>query len=420
MRGACGRVNVGDVPSSVGGGGGGRSSSESADALLERAASASVDELLELVRTFAGVDVAFVGEFSLGRRIIRFVSGEGPAATTIVGRSHELGATYCRYIAAGAIPPVTDDTTEVPVLRSLDVTAELDIGSYIGVPIRLSDGALYGTLCGFGHEPCYEWPPGLLELLEAVARLVTAHLEAPEHTFLDVLAVQDRIRAVLDDPASLAVAYQPIVEMADERVVGYEALARFPGPAPQPPETWFFDAHEVGLGAELEVLAARRAIASFEWSMPDTFLSLNLSGSVIGDGRLDDLLDGFDPHRFVVELTETRPDYEVLSAVGREHLRRRGVRLAVDDLGAGFAGLSRLIDIEPDIIKLDRFLTMGVDSDRRRSAVAAAAQHLCESMDIPLIAEGIETEADRDALCALGVALGQGHVLGRPVPLRPR
>jgi len=384
--------------------------------VLAQRASDSVDELLGLVRSFAGVDVAFVGEFSLGRRIIRFVCGEGPATAAMVGRSHELGATYCRLIASGEIPSLTDDVAAVPELRSLEVTAELDIASYVGVPIHLSDGTLYGTLCGFGHEPCFEWPPGLVPLLDAVAALITTHLEEPAHPFVDVLAVQERIAALLDDPASLTVLYQPIVELASGRTVGFEALSRFPGPPTHPPEAWFADAHEVGLGAELELFAARRAVAAFDRT-DGTFLSLNLSGGVLAQVDLDGLLDGMDPGHVVVELTEGQPDHEHLTAGGRDRLRDLGVRLAVDDLGAGFAGLTRLIEVEPDIIKLDRFLTMGLADDPRRAAVAAAAQHLCGSLGIPLIAEGVETETERASLLELDVAMAQGHLFGWPGPL---
>jgi EAL domain-containing protein (putative c-di-GMP-specific phosphodiesterase class I) len=407
------------VPSTAGGAGGGAPGSDRADALLEGAVSSSVDELLELVRRYADVDVAFVGEFSSGRRIIRFVRGEGPAATSLVGRSHELGASYCRLIAERDVPALIDDVAEHPSLRALPVTAELDIASYIGVPIHLSGGELYGTLCGFGHETCFEWPPGLLALLEAVAELVAVRLESPQrHRVLDVLAVQERVHAALEDPASFSVVYQPIVDLGTGEPVGHEALSRFAGPDAIGPDVWFADAHDAGLGVELERLAARRALTSFDWARYPGFVSVNLSAAALIDGSLDELLDGVERGRVVVELTESRPDHDVLPFAGREELRRRDVRLAVDDLGAGFAGLSRLIEIGPEIIKLDRFLTMGVASDPRRSALAAAAVHLCAALDVDLVAEGIEQAQDRDALVELGVGLGQGYLLGRPAPLR--
>lgn len=388
----------------------------SADDVLVQVAAASVDELLEIVRRYAGVAVAFVGEFSGGRRIIRFVEGEGTATARLVGRSHELGASYCQLIASGAIPTLVDDVSQLRELRQLKVTAELDIASYIGVPIRLSDGELFGTLCGIGNEPCHEWPPGLTELLHAAAAVIAQRLEAPRHRFLDVLATQDRIQAVLEEPAAFSIVYQPIVELDSGAVVGHEALSRFPGRAQEPPDAWFADAHAVGLGVALEVLAARRAIEGYDWGI-EGFLSVNLSASALLEAPLDPLVDGIDAGRLVVELTENQPDEGLLPFHGREELRRRGVRLAVDDLGAGFAGLSRVIEIHPEIVKLDRFLTSGVSSDPRRTALAAAVLHVCQALGIDLVAEGIATRADRDALLALGVPLGQGFLFGRPAPL---
>lgn len=386
------------------------------DALLARAAEATVDELLDLVRTYAGVDVAFVGEFSQGRRIIRFVRGEGPAATTLVDRSHDLGQTYCQLIADHRIPATVPDVRAIAELRDLPVTFELDIGCYVGVPIHLSDGRLYGTLCGFAHQPVDELAADLVWLLHVVADALARRLEAPRDRFVDVLAVHDRIEAILADPASLQVVHQPIVTVASLEPVGWEALARFPGAVPEPPDVWFADAHIAGLGVELELLAARRAIETMDAVPGDAFLSVNLSGRALDSTGFTDLLDRCDPCRLVVELTEGEPGPEVVSPRRRRELDDAGARLAVDDLGAGFAGLSRLIEMRPEIVKMDRFLVIGVARDPRRSALLASAMHFCESTGATLVAEGIEREEDLQVIVDLGVPLAQGFLLGMPAP----
>ena len=396
--------------------GGSEASPAGGDALLARTAEATVDELLELVRTYARVDVAFVGEFSHGRRIVRFVSGEGPAATTLVDRSHALGQTYCKLVAERQIPPTVPDVREVPVLRELPITAELDIGCYVGVPIHLSDGTLYGTLCGFAHEPVDELDADLIWLLNVVAETLARRLESPADAFVDVLAVHERIEAVLADPDQLQIVHQPIRVVDSMTAVGFEALSRFPGDAPQPPDVWFADACSIGLGVELELLAVRRALATMGDLPDDAFLTVNVGGAALRDPRFADLLGAVDPQRLVVELTEGEPGHDVLSPERRRELHEAGVRLAVDDLGAGFAGLTRLVDLQPEIVKVDRFLIIGVADDPRRSALLSAAMHFCRSTGAVLVAEGVERPEDLATIVELEVPLAQGYLLGRPAP----
>lgn len=403
------------MPSPVGGAdhGGSDALDSGADALLARSAAATVDELLELVRSYAGVDVAFVGEFSHGRRIIRFACGAGAAATALVDRSHELGQTYCRLIAEDRIPAVIPDVRVLPELRALSVTAELDIGCYVGVPIHLQDGRLYGTLCGFAHEPVDELAADLVWLLRVVAEALARRLESPEDRFVDVLAVHERVEAVLADPGALHIVHQPIVDLASRQAVGYEALSRFPGAAPEPPDAWFADAHAIGLGVHLELVAVRRALETLDVVPADAFLSVNVGSTALAADGFADLAGAIDPRRLVIELTESEPD-DALSTGSRLALREAGIRLAVDDLGAGYAALSRLIDLQPEIVKLDRFLTIGVAHDPRRAALLAAALHFCRATGATLVAEGVERPEDLATLVEVGVPLAQGYLLGRP------
>jgi EAL domain-containing protein (putative c-di-GMP-specific phosphodiesterase class I) len=231
-----------------------------------------------------------------------------------------------------------------------------------------------------------------------------------------VLAVHDRIEAILADPSCLQVVHQPIVTVDSMKPVGWEALARFPGPAPEPPDVWFADAHAVGLGVDLELLAARRALETLDALPRDVFLSVNLSGAALGSAGFAGLLSGCDPGRLVVELTEGESTPDIVSADRRREVHEAGARLAVDDLGAGFAGLSRLVEMQPEIVKMDRFLIISIAEDPRRSALLVAAMHFCEATGATLVAEGIEREEDLASIIELGVPLAQGYLLGPPTP----
>ena len=123
----------------------------------------------------------------------------------------------------------------------------------------------------------------------------------------------------------------------------------------------------------------------------------------------------------MVEITEQAPidSYEEFAAA-LAPLRRRGLRLAIDDLGAGFASLMHLLRLEPDLIKLDRALIADIERHRMTRALAVALTSFALETGMLIVAEGIETELQRALLTALGVSLGQGYLLGRPqaLPIR--
>lgn len=216
---------------------------------------------------------------------------------------------------------------------------------------------------------------------------------------------------MLGDPDALRIVRQPILDLRTGTIAGYEALARFRDGGP--PDRWFADAHRFGLGAELEAVAIAQALGA-PGRPEGTYLSINLGPSALVSQAvwnvLPERLDGI-----VVEITEheriVSPE-GVDSAIAR--LRHRGARLAVDDAGSGYAGLQRLMRLEPDVIKLDRALIDGVDSDRVKAALANAIVRFAESIGATVCAEGLETVEALTEVAELGIAFGQGYVIARP------
>jgi EAL domain-containing protein (putative c-di-GMP-specific phosphodiesterase class I)/CheY-like chemotaxis protein len=230
-------------------------------------------------------------------------------------------------------------------------------------------------------------------------------------------AAADRIARVIDGPA-LEMVYQPIVRLSDGRVVGLEALARFrTTPRHRPPDAWFAEAASVGLLLELELAAIERALMELDRIPEGTFLSLNVSPEVMCSDELAPLLDPV-ADRLVLEMTEGSPlrDHEQVREKLRP-LRDRGARLAIDDVGAGYAGLARVVLLEPELMKLDRSVVAGASEDRRRRALIGRLVAFCGDVGIDMIAEGIEMPADLEVLRSLSVPFGQGFHLGRPGPL---
>jgi EAL domain-containing protein (putative c-di-GMP-specific phosphodiesterase class I) len=212
--------------------------------------------------------------------------------------------------------------------------------------------------------------------------------------------------------------FQPIVDLATTKVIGYEALARFPGDTSVSPRTWFAEAAEVGMLLEIEMTAIRAALAQLERLPSDAFVSVNVSPVTAGSEELRDVISGVDPSRVVLEISENAAaeDYgEVSEAVGA--LRATGVRVAVDDTGSGTVSFSSLFDVHADIIKIDIDVTHGIASDPLKEAMATALKSLADRLGAMSLAEGIETEEEFKLLRGVGVQAGQGYLFGRPEPV---
>lgn len=230
----------------------------------------------------------------------------------------------------------------------------------------------------------------------------------------DPVLVHGLIRRTIDE-GTFSIALQPVVDMRDGSLVGVEALSRFPADVLSGAGAWFAGALEVGLATELELAALRKALALLPGRPEGTSLSVNASPATVLRG-LPDLLPDVAWDKVVLELTEHVPvgDYVALNAA-LAPLREAGARVAIDDAGSGFASLRHILDLHPDVIKIDIAITRGVDTDPSRAAIAGMLASFAKEVGIGVVAEGVETQAQVHRLLELGVVVGQGDLLGRPV-----
>lgn len=213
----------------------------------------------------------------------------------------------------------------------------------------------------------------------------------------------------------LAHVFQPVFDVTSGDLFGVEALARFSARPKRTPDLWFADAHAMGIGVTLEVASVKQALASLSRLPEDIALCVNAGPEAMASDDVLRLLIASESRRIVMELTEQVKvdDYPRLSCALKQ-LRLMGVRLAIDDTGAGFASLAHILKLAPDIIKLDRELVSGIDHDPVRGALAAALVTFAAKTGAEIIAEGIETAAELDVVRGLGIRYGQGYFLCRP------
>ncbi len=250
------------------------------------------------------------------------------------------------------------------------------------------------------------------DVASTVVRELSEQLAGKEEAEARRARVLARIQAVIEH-GGIHPVYQPIVDLVKGRVTGVEALSRFDTGMPL---QWFEEAAGVGLREELESSALAVALAGLPALPPDAYLSLNLSPSTLLRRDVARLLGAVPLERIVIEMTEHAPvgDYEALNRA-LEPLRHAGVRVAVDDAGAGFASLRHILLLVPDIIKLDISLTRGIDADRPRRALSCALVAFARETSTTIVAEGIETDAELRTLKEIGVAEGQGFLIARPM-----
>jgi EAL domain-containing protein (putative c-di-GMP-specific phosphodiesterase class I) len=359
------------------------------------------------------MEVAFIGHFSNGRREFRYVDAE-PGHKLLPGDGNAIDDTYCKRIVDGRFPELIPDVATLPAAQQLAVTAELGIGSYVGVPIRLRDGSVYGTFCSFSSTADRSLNDRDVAMMRAFAEIAAEQLEVELQDTERRREITERVHAVIDGEA-MSIVYQPIVDLAQNAVIGYEALSRFATLPVRPPNEWFADAAIVGLDAALEMRAIQRALQGIVRAPAEAYISVNASPLHIESGEFGRVLDTIPCERVVLEITEHAmiSDYAAVLKACRL-LRGRGIRLAIDDAGSGYASFRHILNLEPDFIKLDMSLTRNIDADSRRQALAAAFVAFAEKTGSQIVAEGVETIAEVETLRGLGVQKAQGYLLGRP------
>jgi EAL domain-containing protein (putative c-di-GMP-specific phosphodiesterase class I) len=289
--------------------------------------------------------------------------------------------------------------TGSPSIESATRAIELGVYRYLPKPIEAAELAT------------------LLAQASQLHRLAKLKREALD--FRDSLLPQPsmgglQFRRVLE---SVCVAFQPIVSVTRRRIFGYEALLRSTHPDFLSPSQLLDSAERLQALTELGRLVRRRAAEGLRDAPEDALLFVNLHPRDLVDADLSDPeapLSAF-ASRIVLEVTERAPLGGIEDLEGRvKALRAMGFRIAIDDLGAGYAGLSSFAALEPEVVKVDMSLTRDIDASVVKQKLVSSLAALCREMGITMVVEGVETAQERDTLVALGCDLMQGHLFARP------
>lgn len=378
----------------------------------------SVPDILHAVRQHLKMEVAFVSEFVNDQRMFRYVDATWAKNPVRVGEGGPLADSYCQRVVDGRLPELINDAQANPVAAELPATFDIPVGAHMSVPIHLSDGTVYGTFCCFSRTADASLNLRDLSLMRVFAELAGKMIDRERASIIKHQVSMDRVRKLLYSDA-INMVYQPIFDLNKGAIAGFESLSRFATVPARSPHLWFNEAHSVGLGIELELKAIEYALLVMPNLCEGLDLAINASPETILSPRFEHILETLPyVERLVLEITEHAAveRYEEI-ATRLKPYRDRGLQLAVDDAGAGYASFRHILNLEPDRIKLDMSLTRDIDIDPARRALAAALIHFSADTGSKLVAEGVETASEAAALIELGVDKAQGYFLGRPMTL---
>ena len=389
--------------------------------LVDQQSNASIEaklaDLLALVRKHLDMDVAFISEFINDERVFKVVDNPSENQIVKVGNADPINETYCQKITDDKLSPIITNTYANPITKAMPVTEKLGIGAYIGVPINLSNGKLYGTFCCYKSHHDESLNDRDLSFLNIISEIATGLIEKNLSKSISRNHAKSAIEQIISDN-DISIYFQPIFSLKNNKVAGFESLARFFTTPYKTPDVWFKEAKKVGLNETLEMLAIENAVTNIAKFNNSTYIAINCSPSHILSGALENTLQNIDCTRLVLEITEHSPisDYEKMRTSLRP-LRSKGLRLAIDDVGAGFSSFQHILELEADIIKLDISLTQNINTDDRKFLLAKALCGFAKAIDCTIVAEGIETEEELNSLRKLNVDSVQGYFIGRPAAI---
>lgn len=384
-----------------------------ADELLHDPA---IERVLAAVRGHLGVEIAFVSRYlDGGLRELTHVHTDLDLPMG-AGFREPVENSYCWHILEGRLPELIQDPADHPLTAELAITDFLPVGCHLNVPLRLTDGSVWGSFCAVGRKPDRTLGERDMKVVRAFAALAAERIETGMAQDMELTVARARVSEMLDGHA-ITIFQQPIHCLASGEPVGVECLARFPNTRKRGPHQWFDDAEKVGLGVELEMAAVRNALETLGHVPPGKYASVNVSPATILSGLVERELHGVETAKLVLEVTEHQQvaDFAVLAdALAR---LKGKVRIAIDDVGTGYSGLRHIVDLKPDMLKMDMALTRDIHRDPARRALTGALVQLSRDIGCKLVAEGIETVEERAAMAALGVDYGQGYLFARPLPV---
>ena len=307
-------------------------------------------------------------------------------------------------------------TTRVLALSAVEdresVLAMIRAGALGYVGKTASNEEILGAIHGTAEGGTRLSPRAINGVFEAIAETVDGE-GVPNGSEPSPRDPREEIARIIERRA-VECAYQPIADLETFHVIGVEALPRFRTRPMRPPETWLTEAAKHGSLIDLELVALAAALGGMEVLPSDAFLAVSVSPRTALSDRLGDLIRGADPKRIALELNEPSAGLDALPTGGLDELRHRGVRVGVRHAGSRLWGPRHLVKLAPDLIKVDMSTLREMSADPTGHDPVSSVIGFAFDTGAKVVAEGVETDQEAEALRRLGIDLAQGNYLARP------
>lgn len=363
---------------------------------------AQIDLHLDRLRRSHGFELVFAARVAGGERRIEAMSADPDSSVDHrVGEVRALRDCPVVMAAAAAAPQAFAGQ-----LSGVHLPPVAPPG-VIAVTLFSSSGSLFGVLGGVVSEPVEAG------VLTAAATGMTVGLDLLH----DHETAAQRVRGMLGEvmrERQFYPVFQPVRDLVSGGVVYREGLTRLTTEDGTTVPQMLAAAHSVGLGPALELAFARAIIEEDEGGVDNSGVAINLSEATLHSAEFETFLDTVEPG-LTVELTEYEPvrDYPALAGVVAR-MRAAGLSLAIDDAGAGYTSLRHILDLKPDVLKMDASMSARVDTDPEALALFRALQSYCDETGTLLVIEGVERPEQLEALRSIDARYVQGYHLGGP------
>jgi EAL domain-containing protein (putative c-di-GMP-specific phosphodiesterase class I) len=372
-----------------------------------------IGDMIEALRARLDMDVAFVSrQIGTTHRIFTHVAARG-VAPLASGDHNPNENSLCWLVIQGKLPERVVDTSHYEAAACLPITDAINVRSHFSVPMRRRDGRVHGSLCCFSYRTRPDVGEREMQMIRSVAAIVSDQIESRiELEERGEEAAEAIARLIIDD--ALTVSHQPIYDLTDWHLVGHECLMRHRHSPDCSPHDLLEQARAAGRMLELELYMARKALATLDPAHPERFIAINVSSETLASEALARVIPEGLESRLVIELTDAEEAACLAGLKDAIAMWKERAWVALNSSGSGFAGLQSLVELGPDIVKIDREFLAGVASEPARRAAVKALVQFAGDTGVTLIAQGVETRADLQALRELGVRFAQGNILGKP------
>ena len=373
----------------------------------------SLLSLLHTARTKLRMEVGFISRFDGDMRTFYLVDSAPGVDIVQSGGSDYRGESLCQRVVDARAPQLIGDAQLTSGARDLTAVKLVPVGAHISVPIVFSDGSVFGTFCLFSRYTMPELNHRSLAMCRVFADVAAAMVEEadalPQYESHPRIRIKAEVTEVLTGHG-LKYSQIPLINLNTGKQLGVELIPHLVKSTKNiaSPLLLVHQAVRLGVSNLIGVNLIEHVLATLSATPDDNYVVINITPEFLAEFDFIEWLNQDLCRRIVFEISEHDrvPNYHDLKRI-LQPIRQSGIRLSIDNAGAGFASMQHILQLQPEFVKLDGGLTCGIASDSGQQAMLQALLLFSRAQGSTLVADGISNKQDEEYLLHAGISLGQ-------------